>query len=258
MFTERSLSEPVAAVRETHAPEALVLDTAQDFETVPAGRAEDLGLVVDALDPVGYPEDWLPPDRPDVLARYASHGLTIGLPGDGSVTWTRQTDPPVVLCKPRLDGSPEPFASFLVAEALVQVGLGEPEQFLGFFAGEYPAFAAALRDPLDPVETYQVAAACYEAYLGLHTRDTFADWDGPLFDAWLDAGERLEGRLAELPGALARGQTSVGDAAELACSAVKHAGDLPAPFDALDAELYREHGATYAVKWADRTAETLD
>jgi hypothetical protein len=258
MFTERSLSDPVAGVRERHAADALVLDCAHDFETLPGAQAEDLGLVVDALDPVSHPDEWLPPDTPDVLARYAEAGLTIGLPGDGSVAWTRQTDPPVVLCKPRLDGSPDAFADFLVAEALVQVGLGEPEQFLGFFGETYPAFAAALRDALDPVEIYQVAAACYEASLGLATRETFAAWEGPLFEAWFDAGERLDDRLADLPRALAYGETSVGDAAELACSAVKHAGELPPPFAALDAELYREHGPGYAVEWAERTAETFD
>jgi hypothetical protein len=113
--------------------------------------------------------------------------------------------------------------------------------------------AAALAGVLDPVGTYQVAAACDDAYLGLGTRDRFANSDEPLFDA----GERLEGRLADIPGALAPEQTSVGGAAELACSAVKYAGELPAPFDALDAELYREHGAAYAAECADRTAETL-
>jgi len=257
MFTETSLADPVAAVRERHAADALVLDCDRDFGTLPAAQAEDLGLVVDRLDPVSCPDAWLPPDAPDVLVRYAGEEFTVGMPGDGSVAWTRQTDPPVVLCKPRLSGSPDQFAEFLVAEALVQVGLNEPEQFLGFFGPEYPAFASALGDVLDPVETYQVAAACYEAYLGLQTGETFATWDGPLFDAWLDAGDRLDSRLENLTGAIARGQTSVGDAAELACSAVKHAGELPSLFAALDAEVYRDHGAEYAVEWAERTAETL-
>jgi hypothetical protein len=257
MFTDTSLADPVATVHEQHAPDALVLDCDRDFETLPSAQAENLGLVVDRLDPVSCPDAWLPPDAPDVLVRYASGALTVGMPGDGSVAWTRQTDPPVVLCKPRLSGSPDQFADFLVAEALVQVGLDGPEQFLGFFGPEYPAFAAALGDVLDPVETYQVAAACYEAYLGRQTRETFAIWDGPLFDAWVDAGERLDGRLEGLTGAIARGQTSVGDAAELACSAVKHAGTLPSLFAALDADVYRDHGPEYAVEWAERTAETL-
>ena len=258
MFTDRALSEDVAAVRAAHAPDALVLDCARDFETVPTAQAEDLGLLVDSLDPFSCPDDWLPPDTPDVLARYAGPEFTVGMPGDGSVVWTRQTEPPVVLCKKRLSGSPDGFAEFLLAEALVQVGTGEPEQFLEFFGPQYPRFVAAVADALDPVETYQVAAACYEAYLGLETRETFAAWDGPLFDAWFDAGERLESRLEELPGAIARGQTGFGDAAELACSAVKHAGELPPPFAALDAKLYTEHGPEYAVEWAERTAETIE
>ena len=257
MFTETSLADPVAAIREQHAPDALVLDCDRDFETMASAQAEDLGLLVDSLDPVSCPDGWLPPDAPDVLVRYASTDFTVGLPGDGSVAWTHQTDPPVVLCKPRLSGPPDEFADFLVAEALVQVGLDEPEQFLGFFGPEYTAFAAALGDVLDPVEIHQVAAACYEAYLGLQTRETFATWDGPLFDAWVDAGDRLDGRLENLTGAIARGQTGVGDAAELACSAVKHAGELPPLFAALDAEVYRDHGPAYAVEWAERTAETL-
>jgi len=257
MFTERALPEPVAAVQEAHAPGALVLDCGRDFETLPPAQAEEVGLVVDSLDPFSCPEAWLPPDPPAVLARYAGSELTIGMPGDGSVTWTRQTDPPVVLCKPRLAESPDAFADFLLAEALVQAGLDEPEQFLGFFGPEYPAFAAALADTLDAVGTYQVAAACYDAYLGLWTRDTFAAWEGPLFEAWLDAGEHLDERLSGLPAALRRGQIPFGDAAELACSAVKHAGELPPPFAPLDTAVYREHGPEYAVQWAERTAETL-
>ena len=257
MFTERTLSDPVTAVRDAHAPEALVLDCAQGFETLPPARAEELGLVADSLAPLSHPEAWLPPGAPDVLVRYAGPELTIGMPGDGGVTWTRQTDPPVVLCKPRLSGSPAPFAEFLVAEALVQVGLEEPEQFLGFFGSSYPEFAAAFRDRLDPVETYQVAAACHEASLGLATRDTFAGWEGPLFEAWVDAGERLDSRLGDLTGAMAHGRTSFGDAAELACSAIKHAGDLPSLFAPLDAAVYRDHGADYAVEWAERVADSL-
>lgn len=257
MFTERTLSEPVNAVREAHAPDALVFDCARDFETLPATQAEELGLVVDSLEPFSCPDEWLPPDEPAVLSRYAGTELTIGLPGDGGVAWTRQTEPPVVLCKPRLAESPAPFVDFLVAEALVRAGLGEPDQFLGFFGPQYPAFADALADVLDPIETYQVGAACYDAYFGLLTRETFAAWNGPLFEAWLDAGERLEERLSGLTETIARGQLTFGDAAELACSAVKHAGEIPPPFAPLDADVYREHGPEYAVQWAKRTAETL-
>ena len=86
----------------------------------------------------------------------------------------------------------------------------------------------------------------------------FAGWDGPLFDAWLDAGDRLEGRLDSLPGAIARGETSFSDGAELACSAIKHAGEIPPPFDALDTTVYLDHGPAFAVQWADRTVDALE
>jgi hypothetical protein len=258
MFTERSLSGALADVHTVHAPDTLVLDCTTNFETLPPAQAEDLGLLVDALDPFSCPDDWLPPDAPAVLDRYAGPELTIGMPGDGSVAWTRQTDPPVVICKPRLDDSPAGFADFLLAEALVEVGLDEPEHCLGFFGTEYPEFDAAAGDFLGSVETYQVAVACYDASLGLQTRDTFAGWEGDLFDAWLDAGERLDDRLADLPATVARGSTSFADAAELACSAVKHAGDIPAPFDALDAAVYLDHGPAYAIEWLDRTVASLD
>lgn len=257
MFTERTLSDEVADVRERHAPDALVLDCADNFETLPPAQAEELLLVTDSIDPVTHPMAWLPSDTPDTLQQYAGGDLTIGMPGDGSVVWTHQTDPAVVICKPRLDESPDAFARFLLAEALVEVGLGEPEHFLGFFGDEYPAFAAATEPMLSPVETYQVAMACYDAYLGLQTREVFAEWDGALFDAWLDAGNRLAPRLDDLPQEMARGGTRFADAAELACSAVKHAGDLPSPFDALDASVYLDHGADFAVQWAERTIDAL-
>jgi hypothetical protein len=174
------------------------------------------------------------------------------MPGDGGVAWTRQTDPPCVFVKPRLAGSPEAFVDFLIAEALVEVSLDEPEQFLGFFGEAYPEFAAAV-DDLGGADTYQLAAALYDAYLGLQTGPVFADWadDYPdLYAAWVDAGERLEPRLADLPAEVARGQTAFPAAAELACNAVKHDLDIPAPFDALATEAYRDHGAAYAVQWA--------
>jgi hypothetical protein len=258
MFTARDLPEPLDAIRDAHAPDAVVVDCASNFETLPPAQAEQLGLVVEALDPASYPAEWVPADAPELLARYASGEFTVGMPGDGSVAWTRQTDPPVVLVKPRAEESPDAFREFLLAEALVQVGLAAPEQFLPFFGERYPDFAAV--SPLDAAETYQVAAACYDAYLGLATRDVFAGWaeEYPdLFAAWVDAGERLEPRLAELPAAVAAGRTSFGDAAELACSAIKHAVEVPAPFDALDDDAYREGGADYALAWAERAFEAL-
>jgi len=263
MFTDRSLSPELDAVRAEHAPDALVFDADTDFETLPPAQAEELGLVVDELNPAGAPEEWLPPDAPELLDRYAGGEFTIGLPGDGGVTWTRQTSPPVVLVKPRLSGAPETFVDFLVAEALVEVGLGEPEQFLAFFGPSYREFADAGRGFLDPAGTYQVAAACYDASVGLATREVFAGWEDTrpdLHAAWIDAGERLQSRLGELSEAMATGRTGFSDAAELACGAIKHgqhAGEIPAPFDALDAATYREHGPAYAVEWIERAAEAL-
>jgi len=261
MFEARDLAPALAAVRDEHAPAALVLDCARDFETLPPAQAEDLGLLVDSLDPTSYPAARVPADAPALLERYASGEFTVGAPGDGGVAWTRQTDPPVVLVKPRLEGSPAPFVDFLVAEALVQVGLDVPEQFLGFFGERYPDLAAAVADRLDPAGAYQLAAALYEAYLGLSTREVFAGWedDHPeLFDAWLDAGERLDPRLADLPGELATGSVSFGDAAELACSAIKHGTEPPTPFGALDTPAYREYGADFAVQWAEKTFSRMD
>jgi hypothetical protein len=258
MFDERTLSPPVASVRERHAPDALVLNAGTDFETVPPAQAEDLGLLVNSLHPTTYPEEWLPEDAPALLYRIAGDEFTIGAPGDGSVAWTHQTDPPVVIVKPRVQGSPTEFVDFLVAEALVETGLDRPEHFLGFFGEQYRALDAAV--PLDPNATYQVAAALYDGWLGLHTRDTFASWldeEAALGDAWQDAGRRLEGRLDGLAREVALGRTDFADATELACSALKHALELPTPFGALDAAAYRDRGAPYAVKWAEKTFEQL-
>jgi hypothetical protein len=260
MFSERSLSESLQTVRAAHAPAAVVLDCERDFETLPPAQAEQLGLVVDAIDPASAPDAWVPAEAPDVLARFASDEFTVGMPGDGGVVWTRQTDPPVVLVKPRLAGSPDAFIDFLVANALVEVGLGDPEHFLVFFGEQFPAFHDAASALLDPTGVYQVAAACYDAYLGLGTRPVFRDWESSrpdLFEAWLDAGQRLEPRLTGLADAVSGGGTDFGDAAELACSAVKHGSDLPTPFDALDADAYRDHGSDYALEWAERTFEAL-
>lgn len=258
MFSERAVSAPVDRVRDRQVAEALVLDCDHDFQTLPVAEAEELGVVVDSLDPLSHSPSWLPSDAPSVLQNAVSQELAIGMPGDGSVTWNRQTDPPVVLCKPRLNETPQAFADFLVAEAFVQIGLEEAEDTLAFFGDEYPAFASAGGSFLGGVETYQAARACYEGYLGLQTRETFATWDGPLFEAWLDAGEQLDDRLSDLSAALASGRTSFSDGAELACSAIKHAGDIPPPFTALDAEVYLDHGPEYAVEWLDRTVTALD
>ena len=258
MFETRSLPADVERVRETHAPDAIVLDADADFETLPPPAAEDLGLLVESLDPASYPDEWLPADAPQPLHRYASTDFTIGMPGDGTVTWTRQTVPPVVLVKARAEGTPEEFLDFLLAEALVQVGLDVPEHFLPFFGERYRKLDDAV--PLSPADTYQIAAALYEGWVGLQTRPVFTEWDGEylrLSDAWVDAGERLTGRLDDLPGAVARGETDFAAATEFACSAIKHGLDLPAPFAALDTEAYVEYGPEYAVRWAEKTFTRL-
>lgn len=261
MFKERTLSDPLERVRNDHAPGALVLDCERNFETLPPAQAEGLGVLVERLDPASYPREWVPAEAPDLLGQYAGGEFTVGMPGDGGVAWTTQTEPPVIIVKPRLEGSPDAFVDFLLANALVETGLGEPEQLLGFFRERYRSFHDAGGDALGPVGVYQVAAACYDAYLGLQTRDVFAGWQAKypdLFGAWVDAGDRLEPRLSGLAESMATGQTEFGDAAELACSAVKHAGELPAPFDALDAKVYRDHGPEYAVEWLARTVDALD
>ncbi|WP_049924224.1 DUF7089 family protein [Halopiger djelfimassiliensis] len=259
MFEARDLSDPLDDVRDEHAPESLVFDCERDFETLPPALAEDLGLVVETLEPASYPGAWLPDDAPRLLARYASSDLTIGMPGDGSVVWTRQTDPPVVLVKPRVEGSPESFLEFLLAEAFVELGLDVPEHFIGFFEDEYLELDRAI--DLDPNSTYQIAAALYDGWIGLQTRTIFAEWHDErpeLAAAWQDAGGRLEDRVAGLPRAVARGDTDFADATELACAAIKHAIELPAPFAALDTDAYRDHGPEFAVRWAEKTFDALE
>ncbi|UIO99793.1 hypothetical protein Hbl1158_14920 [Halobaculum sp. CBA1158] len=262
-FERRTLAPPVEAVRESYAPECLVLDAGADFETLPPEAAEELGLLVEALNPAAYPADWLPEDAPAQLRRYAGGDFTIGMPGDGTVVRTRQTEPPTVIAKKRAEGTPEDFLGFLFAEAFVELSLGVPEHFLPFFGESYRDLAAAT--PLGPNETYQLAAALFDAWVGLAAREEFAGWSPDesgeshpaVHTAWVDAGERLTGRLDDLPGEVARGKTSFTAATEYACAAVKHDLDLPAPFSALDTDAYRDHGPEYAVRWAEKTFGSL-
>lgn len=261
MFSERAIEGDVAAVREEHAPEAVVLNAATDFETLDPAAAEDLLLVTDSVDPLALDPSWLPDSAPEQLQRYVGGDFTIGLPGDGGVAWTTQTEPACVVVKPRLETSPDAFVDFLVAEALVETSLGEPEQFVEFFGDRYRELAAVTDPRIGPTGTYQLAVALYDAYLGLQTRAVFETWadDYPdLYDAWADAGERLQTRVGDLSTELARGQTDFAAAAELACSAVKHGLELPAPFAALDTAAYGDHGADYAVRWAEKTFEQLE
>ena len=284
MFSPRSLDDDLDAVREDRAPGSPVLDVDADFETVPPAAAEDLGLFVDGLSPASFPTAWLPDQAPETLRRYAGPTFTVGLPGDGTVVRTTQTDPQAVLVKKRAEGTPDDFLAFLIAERLVQIGVSPPagslpdgtsadrlpESFLPFFGERYRDLDAAIRRPdpdtgasttgHGPNDVFQVAAALYDAWVGLHTRDAFASWEGRrprLFDAWVDAGDRLEGRLGGLVGEVARGETDFASATEYACSAVRHGLNLPAPFAALDTAAYRDRGAPYAVKWAEKTFESM-
>ncbi|WP_281196083.1 hypothetical protein [Halorubrum sp. F4] len=290
-FSARALDDDLAAVRDRHAPGSPVIDVDAEFETLPPAAAEDLGLFVDRLDPFSGPEDWLPPDAPETLRRYAGPAFTVGLPGAGTVVRTTQTDPQAVLLKRRAEGTPEDFLAFLIADRLVQVGVDPasgtvaspnepagrlPETFLPFFGPRYRDLDEAVRGPdptgdetassdaatprFDAADVFQVATALYDAWVGLHTRETFPSWEGEfprLYDAWLDAGERLEGRLGDLPSQVARGETDFASATEYACSAVRHGLELPAPFAALDTAAYRDRGVPYAVKWAEKTFGSL-
>ncbi|WP_435123705.1 DUF7089 family protein [Halobaculum sp. D14] len=258
MFERRDLPSRLRDVRAAYAPDCVVLDAESDFETLPPAAAEDLGLLVDSLDPAAYPTEWLPDDAPQALRRYAGSDFTVGMPGDGTVVWTDQTAPPTVIAKKRAETTPADFLEFLLAEAFVEIGVGVPEHFLPFFGDQYRELDAVV--PLGPADVYQLAAALFDAWVGLHTREEFAAWAEPhpdLYDAWVDAGDRLTGRLDDLPRDVARGRTDFAAATEYACAAVKHDLDLPAPFAALDTAAYREHGAPYAVQWAEKTFAAL-
>ena len=259
MFDDRPITGELDAVRAEHAPSALVFDAGRDFETLPPSIAENLLAVVDGIDPLTYDPSWIPGDAPETLRHLASDEFTIGAPGDGGVAWTRQTDPPIVLVKPRLEGSSAGFVDFLVAEALVEIGLNGPEHFLGFFEDDYRTLADAT--PLSPADTYQLAAALFAAFVGRSTRRVFSGWDAErpgLHAEWVDAGERLEPRLSDLSRDVAIGRTGFSDAAEFACSAIKHDVAVPTPFEALDTAAYDQYGAGFAVRWAEKTFEALD
>jgi hypothetical protein len=259
MFEERSLSPALSRVREEYTADALVLDCEGDFQSLPPEALDDLALITDSISPVSYPNEWLPEDAPETLRRYAGSDFMIGTPGDGSITWSSQTTPPICFVKARVEGVPEGFVSFLIAESLVEIGLDLPETFLEFFGERYPELTRVTS--LDPNSVYQIGNALYIGWCGLHTREVFADWetDEPeLHAAWMDAGERLEGRVNELPKLVARNELDFAEATELACGAIKHGLDLPAPFGALDTKAYGNHGAPFAVRWAEKTFEAIE
>ena len=259
MFDPRAISEELTELRHSRTPSALVFDTRRDFEILPPSVAENLLPVVDSVHPRSYDDSWVPSDAPEPLHRIVREEFTIGAPGDGGVAWTRQTTPPIVFVKPRLAGSPAGFIDFLIAEALVEISLDIPEHFIEFFGSEYRTLADAV--PLSPADTYQLAAALFDAYAGRLTRPLFAEWadEYPTLHAeWADAGERLTPRLNDLSRDVAIGRTGFSDAAELACSAVKHDLDPPTPFAALDTAAYEQYGSSFAVRWAEKTFDALD
>ncbi len=260
MFSRRELSATLSSARQQYAPEAVVLDVAQDFEILPPAAAEDLGLFVERLDPATYPAAWLPDNAPRALQQFGSSTFTIGMPGDGTVVWTAQTEPPTVLLKKRAEGTPNAFLELLLAEAFVQIDCGVSEHFLPFFGEQYAELAT--RTGLGAADVYQIAAALFEAWVGLQTREVFRSWSDtpefkPLYETWVDAGQRLEGRLSDLSRAVAHGEMTFPEATEYACSAIKHDRELPTPFAALDTEAYAAYGAEYAVQWADKTVAAL-
>ena len=195
-------------------------------------------------------------------AAFGAGALGVAVVGDqfqaGRITGL-QVEAEPVQAQARAEGTPAEFLDFLIAEALVQIGADVPEHCLPFFGERYRDLAAV--GDLGPSETYQLAVALYEAWVGLQTREVFRDWAGEqdrLHAAWADAGSRLTDRLSDLAGAVARGEMTFVAATEFACSAVKHDLDLPAPFSALDTQAYRDHGPDYAVRWAEKTFEKLD
>lgn len=259
MFTERDLADDVVDLRDELVPTLLVLDVEKEFEAMPAEWVYDLAIVTESIDPLSYPPDWVPADAPNALRRLTDSEPRIGLPGDGGVTWTAQTDPPLVFVKPRLAGAPADFVDFLVVEAIQQIALGQPEHALGFFAERYLDLQTAVGG--DPELAFGLSVALTEGWRGLETRAEFRTWADSwprLHEAWADAGNRLEERVSELPQLVADGTLGFVDATELACSAIKHDLELPPPFAALDVAAYREQGAAFAVRWAAETVSGED
>lgn len=253
MFTRRDLPDDLADIRTEHAARARVLETDREFETMPQDWIYDLAMITEDIQALRHPTSWVPDDAPAALQRTTGRNPAIGLPTDGTVAWTRQTDPPLVFVKPRAEGLPAGFRDFLIAEALLEVGIQAPETPICFFRDEYPAVHGVFDDPQD---AFQSAAALTTAWIGGQTRETFLTWaetSPRLYDVWEDAGSRLRGRIEELDSLIASGQLRMPDATELACSAIKHDLALPAPFDALDVEAYIEQGAPFGRRWIEES-----
>ena len=259
MFHPYGLREDLDDLRNELAPSTQILECDREFESMPEDWIYELAFVTDSIAPVTYPADWIPENAPSALDRYADTEPAIGLPGDGGVTWTANTDPSLVIVKPRLTGAPEDFRDFLVAEAILQLSLDHPETAIEFFGESYPALQTATNDNVDL--TFRLAVSLFDGWQGLETREQFRKWADRyprLHDAWADAGEQLQPRIDSLPMLLSNRSLRFGEATELACSAIKHDLDLPSPFAALDVAAYRERGSEFAVRWTERTLEQLD
>lgn len=259
MFHPYGLRDDLQELRDDLAAEVEILECDREFEAMPEDWVYELAFITESIDPVAYPGSWIPPNAPSAMGRYTRADPAIGLPGDGGVTWTVQTDPPLIFVKPRLTGAPEDFRDFLVAEAILQLSLEHPETAIAFFGESYPSLQEAAGD--DPDLAFRLAVSLFDAWKGLETREQFRTWDGSyprLHRAWADAGEQLQPRIDALPRLLSDGSLRFGEATELACSAIKHDLDLPSPFGALDVEAFRERGASFAVRWTETTVDQLD
>ena len=259
MFHHVGLQSDLEALRDDLACDVRVIECNREFEAMPEDWVAELAFITDSIEPVTYPASWVPADAPEALHRYVRTDPAIGLPGDGGVTWTVQTTPPLVIVKPRLMGAPADFRDFLVAEAILQLSLGHAETALAFFGEEYPRLHEATGGNGDLA--YRLAVSLYDCWQGLDTREHVRGWETEyprLHEAWDDAGSHLQPRINSIPSLLDDRSLRFGEATELACSAIRHDLELPAPYAALDVDAYHERGAAFAVRWAERILDQLD
>lgn len=255
MFAARDCSADVRALSEEVLAEGLIVDCAREFDVLSEELLYELALFTHDIDALSYSDDWIPDDAPAPIARLARPNPVVGRPGQGSVTWTRQFNPPLVIVKPRGRELPASFLDFLLAEALLVCSLELPEHPLGFFTDRYPTLQTMVGDPDSAM---RFANALYAAWVGLSIRPRFEAWADnhpALHAAWRNAGRLLSERVVELPELQARGEIDLLTATELASSALKHGHELPAPFDALDVDAFRTEGADYALRWLERTID---
>lgn len=258
MFSEYELGDDLRDLSESHGCDVRVVTAERDFEILPEEGLYEIALITEEISPTPASADWLSAESPSALTRLTKNDIAVGLPGDGGVTWTAQTTPALIIVKPRLTGAPSDFIDFLVAEAILQLARGHPEHLLAFFGDNYRSLERAVNDDTDLA--YRLAVSLFMGWQGLDTRPTFQTWENEyprLGEAWSSAGDHLEDRVNALPALMADGSLGFGAATELACSALKHDLSLPAPFRALDVTAFRDHGARFAVTWAERTYDEV-